>query len=72
MKSIKILLVLCFLVLLTSSALAAPPEKATPVDMKNLLSQSELPIKEMLSNFFIETDTHFYTPSTIIDMNIAK
>jgi hypothetical protein len=66
MKKIQLLLIVCFLVLFTGSALAAPAEKVSPQSMAELVSQSEIPIKDILSKFLIETDTHFYTPSTII------
>jgi len=52
--------------LLTSTTLAAPIEKDSPQYIANLLNQTDIPIKTTLSGFFIESDTHFYSPSTII------
>lgn len=68
MKDIKVILttVFCFILLLTSTVLAAPQGKDSPQYIADLLKQSEIPIKETLSNFFIETDTYFYTPSNML------
>lgn len=68
MKNIKktLTIVFCFMFFTTSTALAAPQGKDSPQYIADLLKQPDIPIKEMLSNFFIETDTHFYTPSNMI------
>ncbi|WP_371364579.1 hypothetical protein SRRS_52380 [Sporomusa rhizae] len=68
MKNLKFILTFgfCFTLLFTGSTLAAPIEKGSPQYIADLLKQSDIPIKETLSNFLIETDTHFYTPSDII------
>lgn len=59
-------LVLAISFILSSGAFAAPLGKDSPQYVANLLKQSDIPIKETLSGFFIETDTHFYTPSNMI------